>query len=133
MFPQPVLWDSSGKQTMTEALLLSANFRWQVQNTGHRSDHKCKLEYRSPSNTLWSCKGEAVWMKGNKPSVHSRARFCTTCAFLQPPDANNLFLCVSVMLFCEGMILQNNKTENKISSQGAWDLDILLAPCDTSQ
>ena len=31
------------------------------------------------------------------------------------------------------MILQNNKNENKISSQGAWDLDILPVPCDTSQ
>ena len=59
--------ESSGKQTMTEALWVSANFRWQVQNTGHRSDHKCRLEYRSPCNTLWCCKGAAVWMKGNKP------------------------------------------------------------------
>ena len=54
--------ESCGKQTMTEALWVR-----QVQNTGHRSDHKCKLEYRSPCNTLWSCKGAAVWMKGNKP------------------------------------------------------------------
>ena len=72
-------------------------------------------------------------MNGNKPSVHSRAHFCATCAFLQPPHANNLSLCVSVTLFCEGMILQNNKNENKISSQGAWGLDILPVPCDTSQ
>ena len=72
-------------------------------------------------------------MNGNKPSVHSRARFCATCAFLQPPHANNLFLCVGVMLFCEGMILQNNKNGNKISSQGAWELDILPVHCDTSQ
>ena len=57
----------AGKQTMTEALWVSSNFRWQVQNTGHRSDHKCRLEYRSPCNTLWCCKGAAVWMKGNKP------------------------------------------------------------------
>ena len=52
---------------MTEALWVSANFRWQVQNTSHRSDHKCRLEYKSSCNTLWCCKGAAVWMKGNKP------------------------------------------------------------------
>ena len=46
---------------------VSSNFRWQVQNTSHRSDHKCRLEYRSPCNTLWCCKEAAVLMKGNKP------------------------------------------------------------------
>ena len=30
-----------------------------------------------------------------------------------PPHANNLFLCVSMTLFCEGMILQNKKMKTK--------------------
>ena len=36
------------------------------------------------------------------------------------------------MLFCEGMISKMIHMKTKIiSSQGAWDLDVL--PCDTSQ
>ena len=50
-----------------EASWVSANFRWQVQNTSHRSDHKCRLEYRLPlCNTLWRCTEAAVEMKENK-------------------------------------------------------------------
>ncbi|CAH3128659.1 unnamed protein product, partial [Porites lobata] len=41
----PALEGSTDKQTITEALWVSANFRWQVQNADHRSDHKCRLEY----------------------------------------------------------------------------------------
>ena len=54
-----------------QCMWVFADFRWEVWNIGHRSDHKCRLEYRSPCNTLWTCKGAAVWMKGNKP-IHKK-------------------------------------------------------------
>ena len=64
-------------------------------------------------------------MRPSMISVHSRAHFCAICTFSQPTDANKLFSRVSVTHFCEGMILKNNKNENKISLHGAWDLDVL--------
>ena len=55
-----------GKQTITEALWVSANFRWQVQNTDHRSEHKCRLEYSLPQHLMKLLRGSRR-NEGNKP------------------------------------------------------------------
>ena len=68
--------DSSGNQTMTEALWVSDNFRWPVQNTGHMSEYKYRLEYctghhETPREVV--IKRAAIRMKGNKP-IHKKMR-----------------------------------------------------------